>query len=98
MTVIDISRSLNLSLKDLSRTPKALVVEDGDTVVGVIVEDIRDAMFVISPNDIKATSDLAAPVQQKYIQGTALYRDQVLHILDLPLLLQSEEVVINEMV
>ncbi|NET33384.1 MAG: chemotaxis protein CheW [Cyanothece sp. SIO1E1] len=96
LTIVDIGQSLNLSLTNLSRTPKAIVIEFEDTLVGLVVEEIHDAAFSINPRDIKAISDPVFAVKREYFHGSISYHDQMIHILDLPTLLLSDELVVNE--
>ena len=98
LTIIDICKPLNFSLKNLSRRPKAIVVEVGSTAVGVVVEDVRDATFPINLNDIKNVSDIAFPTNHAYLHGIIPYDDQTMHILNLPNLLLSNELVVDEMI
>ena len=53
LTVVDISESLGFSPKTLSRQPKAVVVELDNALAAVIIEEIRDTLFDVNPNNIK---------------------------------------------
>lgn len=98
LTVVDIGKSLNLALKDLSRTPKAIVAEFGNTTVGIVVDDIREAMFAVYPRDIQEVSDPDLAMKRSYVEGAVPSNDQMINILDLPTLLQSNDLVVNEIV
>lgn len=95
LVVVDITRPLGLSLKSLPRAPKAIVVEFEDTLVAVIVEDIRDALFAADPNEIKELAGSSSK-EHNYAQGTIFYGNQAMKILDIPALLSSRELVVNE--
>ncbi|MEM9978478.1 MAG: chemotaxis protein CheW, partial [Cyanobacteria bacterium P01_D01_bin.2] len=82
--------------KSLPRKPKAVVLEFEDTLTVVIVEEVRDALFTVNPNDVKTVSDRNFAMRHTYIQGEAPYRDQMMYILDMPKLLSSNELVVNE--
>ena len=96
LTIVDISKSLGLSLKSLPRKPKAVVIEFEDTLTVVIVEEVRDALFAVNPNDVKTVSDRNFAIRRTYIQGEAPYGDETMYILDMPTLLSSNELVVNE--
>ena len=96
LTVIDVAKSLGLSLKAVPRLPKAIVVEFQETLTAIIVEDIRDALFAVNPNDIQDITDDSSSIVSNYVQGTVPYGEQPMQILDLPMLLNSNELVVNE--
>ncbi|MEM9003094.1 MAG: chemotaxis protein CheW [Cyanobacteria bacterium P01_F01_bin.86] len=98
LTVIDIGPFLDLELKDLSIAPKAIVAELENITVGILVQDIQEVMFSVNPRSIQSSAGSGLKVKSDYIQGVVSYKDQVMHILDLPALLQSSEIVVNEMV
>ena len=95
LTVIDVARSLELSLKSLPRTPKAIVVEFEDVLAAIIVEDIRDALFSVDPKDIKSMAN-SSSMGSTYVQGIVPYGDEPMQILDMPMLLNSNTLVVNE--
>ncbi|MEM8613224.1 MAG: chemotaxis protein CheW, partial [Cyanobacteria bacterium P01_H01_bin.105] len=95
LTVIDIARPLELSLKSLPRRPKAIVVELEDILTAIIVEDIRDALFSVDPNDIKSV-DNSSSMGNTYVQGIVPYGAEPMQILDIPMLLNSNALVVNE--
>ena len=98
LTVIDIGAPLDLALNDLSKTPKAIVAELENITIGIVVEEIREAMFAVRPRDIQEVTDPELVMKHDYIQGGVPSHDQMIHILDLPTLLQSNELVVSEMV
>lgn len=95
LTVIDIARPLELSLKSLPRRPKAIVVELEDILTAIIVEDIRDALFSVNPSDIKSV-DNSSSMGNTYVQGIVPYGAEPMQILDIPMLLNSNALVVNE--
>ncbi|MEM7796558.1 MAG: chemotaxis protein CheW [Cyanobacteria bacterium P01_C01_bin.118] len=91
LTILDISEPLGISPKPLTRKPKAVVIELEDTLTAIVVEEIRDALF-----DIKLNSIQPGQNQNNYLDGTVPYGTQMMNIINLPKLLNSEELVINE--
>lgn len=96
LTVIDVGQPLNLGSATLAKAPKAIVAEVDDMTIGIVVEDIRDAMFTITPRDIQDIVDPDFLTKRSYVQGAVAYNNQTMHLLDLATLLQSDELVINE--
>ncbi|MGF1524502.1 MAG: chemotaxis protein CheW [Leptolyngbyaceae cyanobacterium] len=98
LTIIDVGRALGLELNDLAIQPKAIVAELDDMTIGIIVEDIQDAMFTVNPRVIQGVSDPALARRHDYIQGAVPYEHQMVHILNLSALLKSDALVVNERV
>ena len=96
LTVIDIAKSLGLSLKEVPRVFKAIVIEFKNTLIAIIVENVRDALFSINPNDIQSIADAPSVKISTYVQGIVTYRDESMQVLDLTMLLDSDELVVNE--
>ncbi|ESA35686.1 hypothetical protein N836_10950 [Leptolyngbya sp. Heron Island J] len=96
LTVIDIAQLLGLPSKAIPRLPKAIVVEYQDILIAIFVEDIRDALFSANPSDIQEVADNSLSMGSTYVQGLVSYGEQVMQILDLPTLLGSSELVVNE--
>ncbi len=93
LTVIDISEPMGFPVKALPRNPKAVVVELDNTLVAVIIEEVRDALFEVNSNNIQM--DVTFPTRHNYVQGTVPYGEQMMQILDLPKLLHSDELIVN---
>ena len=96
LTVIDIAKSLGLPFKEVPRMFKAIVVECKNTLIAIIVEDVRDALFSANPNDIQAITNTSSNKIGPYIDGIVPYGEQIMQILDLPRLLDSDELMVNE--
>lgn len=93
LTVIDISEPLGFSSNTLARNPKAVVIELENILAAIVIDDVRDAMFEINLASIQQESTLS---RHSYVQGEVSYGAQKMHILDLPKLLHSDEVIVNE--
>jgi purine-binding chemotaxis protein CheW len=94
LTVVDISEPLGLPAKAVPKNPKAVVVELDNTLAAVIIEEVRDALFEVNSKKIQVDSTF--PTRHSYSQGTVPYGGQMMQILDLPKLLHSDELVVNE--
>ncbi|MGI8504859.1 MAG: chemotaxis protein CheW, partial [Hassallia sp.] len=89
LTLIDIRGLLNLPLMGMANASKAMVVEVEDIVVGVIVEEVCDVMFSLNPTEIRAMND-------KYLQGIAVYDEKIMSILDLPKMFLNGGLIVDE--
>ena len=99
LTVIDICQLLNLPLKALPRNPKAVVIELDNIPSVIVVDAIRDASFSINSQDIETSPETDSTsffMKDNYLQGSISYEGEMMHILDLPMLLQSNDLVVNE--
>lgn len=93
LTVIDIAEPMGFSSKALARNPKAVVIELENILVAIVIEDVQDAMFELNINNIERESRLS---HRSYVQGEVTYGDRKMYILDLPKLLHSDELIVNE--
>ncbi|NEQ55533.1 MAG: hypothetical protein F6K11_36365, partial [Leptolyngbya sp. SIO3F4] len=94
VTVVDISEPLGLSAKTLSKNLMTVVVELEGTLAAVIIEEIRDTLFELNPNNVETT--LNPLIKHSFIQGTTLYDEQTMQILDVPTFFHGNELVVNE--
>lgn len=96
LTLVDISKFLNLPSTSLSEGSKAMVVEVEGIAVGVIVEAVRDVMFFLDPLKIKATSCVVDPLNEEYLQGVASYQEEKMSIVDLPKIFLNGGLIVDE--
>ncbi|MBE9125621.1 MULTISPECIES: chemotaxis protein CheW [unclassified Coleofasciculus] len=98
LTLVDIRGLLNLPVTAMTASSKAMVVEIEGIVAGVMVETIRDAMFLLNSLEIKAVPTATYLMKDKYIQGAASYDKKKMGILDLPKLFQTAGLIVDEAV
>jgi purine-binding chemotaxis protein CheW len=102
LTIIDICKLLIPSILLTSRitTSKAMVIERNHLTVGLIVDEINDTMFALNQDDILPPSSInpSSEINEKYLQGLAVYRGKTLGILDISKLLSSSELIVDELV
>lgn len=94
LTLIDVREALNLPQQEKLNSLKAIVVEFDDIVAGILVDAVHDAMFLLNPQHLSTTSEM----QNHYLRGTTLYGSEVMGILNLPKLLSSAELQVDEAV
>ena len=86
LTLIDIRQPLNLGIKNNLPLAKAVVVEVGEIIVGIAVEEVFDVID-FSPEEIKPIPVAVNTTTAAYFQGMASYLGQPLNAIDLPKLL-----------
>lgn len=97
LTLVDIRNLLNLSQKDMGGKSQAIVVQVDDIVAGIKVEDVVDVMF-LNPQDVTSVPTALHALNNDYLQGTAPYSDKMMTILDLPKILLSTSLAVDEAV
>ncbi|KAM3101138.1 chemotaxis protein CheW [Phormidesmis sp. 146-12] len=86
LTLIDIKELLNQPLKTFVSPAKVMVIEVNSLVVGIVVDGIRDTMFLLNPRELSKISNAIESVPVDYLQGTVPYQERSLYIFDLPTL------------
>lgn len=95
LTLVDIRSALNIPLVSTTNGTKALVISIDDLVAGFPVDEVFDVMY-IHPSKI-TNLPVAVPVgNEDYLRGTAPYSEKMLTIIDLPKLLKSKLLAVNE--
>lgn len=95
LTLVDIRDMLHLSPAARAETTKVIVAAHGELVVGVVIEDLVDVV-TLDANDVVPVPSAVRSVSEKYYKGTARYHDIVMTILDMPRVLMSEDLIVNE--
>ncbi len=92
ITVIDLSRRLDLPSIGRSESTRIMVVEIGDSTVGMIVDSVSEVLR-LAENDIEDTPSLIdTEVHEKYLRGVGKSEDRLLILLDLNEVLSTEEI------
>ncbi len=93
VTLVDIRYLLNLPSGGPDAL-KAVVVEMGETLVGIAINEVFDVMNIRQQDLITARS--AATQNDKYVKGTAPYGGRMMTVLDLRKIFTDGELVVNE--
>lgn len=97
LTLVDISGILNLPLTRSEQGNKAIVARLDQLVAGITVDSVFDVVY-LRPADISPIPAAVHSLNDEYIRGVAPYQEQQMSILDLPKLLLSPELVVEESV
>ena len=95
LTLVDIRSVLQVPSVGVGSTAKAMVVHLNDLLVGVLVDDVFEVMYLRASDMTTVPAALQAE-SKEYLKGTAPYDGKMLSILDVPKLLASEDLVVNE--
>lgn len=96
LTLVDICQFLNLPPMGMPDGSKAAIVEVEGIVAGVMVEEVRDAMFFLNPLEIRAIPRAIYSINYEYFQGVAEYQEEAIAILDLPKIFLNGGLIVDE--
>lgn len=97
LTFIDIRTALKMAASKEKNCKKGFVVTNNELIVGVVVDDICDVIY-ISPKKITAVPSAIQLEDKKYLKGSIYYKENMLTLLDLQNILIDGSVVVNEQV
>jgi purine-binding chemotaxis protein CheW len=95
VTLVDIRNVLNLPSTPISVGSPAVVVQVDDIVAGLPVDRVLE-MASLNSTDMTPSSGILSDYSEQYLQGTALFQEKRLKVLDLPKLFMRGELVVNE--
>jgi len=98
VTLVDIRPVLKLPLTPITRSSKALIVEVEEILAGVIVENVRESMFLLNPLQIIAVTPETASTNPDYLQGEAVYTEKMISILDVPKIFLTGGLIVEQAV
>lgn len=94
MTLVDIRNVLNMSA-DTKSLSKTVVVEMKDLVVGIVVDEILDIIY-LNLSDMATIPVALNSANREYLQGTAFYDEKIIAVLNLQKLLTKGGVFVDE--
>lgn len=97
LTLIDICGFLNLSPMGIAEGLQAMVIEVQGIVIGIIVEQVRDVLF-INPKDLTEIPTALQGVNEEYLQGATKYSQKMLTQLNLAKILWDGHLLVDEAV
>lgn len=95
LTLIDVRKVLNLPSSVSFDRLRTIVIEVEEVMAGILVDEVYDAMFLL---DSQNCEDPAPLMQNEYVQSTTRYERQTMSLLNLPKLLLSPELLVDEAV
>jgi purine-binding chemotaxis protein CheW len=101
LTIVDIRKSLDIPVLEISVPCKVIVVEIKDAVVGIRVDRIVDATFLLNVQEMILATNVLSDLRNAYLRGTVPYQgnsQQPINVLDLSKLLLKSGLVVDERV
>lgn len=95
VTLIDIRRALHMQVDGQNPTSKAIVVHIDDLVMGIPVERVFDVLY-LQKSDIKPNPMATSEGDRDYLQGTVLYQEKMMGILNLSKIFAEGNLSVNE--
>jgi purine-binding chemotaxis protein CheW len=95
LTVVDIRKVLQMPVGEAAPSAKVMVVPLGDALVGVLIDQVVNVLDIGSSNlcplpvCLKSTKD-------SYLKGGIPYQEKILALLDVPAILSSGGLTVNE--
>lgn len=96
LTLLDVRGALNLP-QDSECGNKVVVAHFGVSVVGLVVDQVHDVVY-LHADELRATPQALSDDHFAEVKGTAMYKGQMMTILDLSVLLARKEWIVNETV
>jgi purine-binding chemotaxis protein CheW len=73
-------------------------VEVEEILAGVIVDDVRESMFLLNPLQIIAVTPETISINSDYLQGEAVYAEKMMSILDVPKIFLNGGLIVEQAV
>ncbi|MFQ5398227.1 MAG: chemotaxis protein CheW [Anaerolineae bacterium] len=97
LTIVDIRGILQLPTSGRPPMGKIVAVRMGEMLVGVPVDEVLEIIY-LRPSDMTSLPAAVHSTGDNHINGLAPYGQKMLSILDLPRILTSETLIVNEKV
>lgn len=94
LTLVDIRNVLNMSA-DTKSLSKAIVVEIEDLVVGIVVDEILNIIY-LNMAELATIPAALNSANREYLQATAFYEEKIIAVLNLQKILTKGGVVVDE--
>ncbi|NER33568.1 MAG: chemotaxis protein CheW [Oscillatoria sp. SIO1A7] len=96
VTLVDIRGVLNMPIANLGQTPSAAIVSVDDIVAGVMIDEVRDVMYLHPSQLTPMPAAVHSAANEEYLRGTAPYGERMMSLLDIGKMLLRGELEINE--
>lgn len=92
IVILSLAKKLNLQQKDSDKDTRIVIIEIGDTVVGMIVDSVEEVLRVTT-DKISATPDMISKdINQEYLQGVCILDKRLIILLDLTKLVSTKDI------
>jgi purine-binding chemotaxis protein CheW len=95
VTLVDIRNALDLPTPPIHVGAQVVVVQVDDIVAGLPVDRVLE-MAYLNSDELSHFPSVSSEFGEQYLQGTALFEEKLLKVLDLPKLFTEGGLVVNE--
>lgn len=92
IVVIDLNIRLGFSPKESDELSRIIIVEVGDTVIGMLVNSVKEVMRLPSSSIEPTPEMIKSKINAEYLKGVGKLEDRLLILLNLAKVLGEEEV------
>jgi len=92
IVVIDLNIRLGFSPKESDELSRIIIVEVGDTVIGMLVNSVKEVMRLPSSSIEPTPEIIKSKINAEYLKGVGKQEDRLLILLNLAKVLGEEEV------
>ena len=91
ITVVDLAKRFSLETQGQTENSRIMVVEVGESTVGMIVDSVSEVIRLPSANIEKTPALIETSIHERYITGVGKVEDRLLILLDLNEVLTQDE-------
>lgn len=91
LALIDLALRLGLPHRDPTAASVVVVVESGDTVVGLLVDAVSD-IITITDDMRQTTPEIGDSISRAYVECLVMINERIIGILSLPAVIPKEQV------
>ncbi len=91
IVIIDLSKKLNLPIKERNKDSRIIVIEVNSNTIGMIVDGCNEVLR-ISGSQIESAPDIIKKkISQEYLEGVGILKDRLIILLDLAKVVGDKE-------
>lgn len=89
-TVFNLRKRFNMPNKDFDENTKIIMANSGGSIIGLIVDEVKEIVRV-DEKDMESAPKVLEDLNRKYITGVAKVGERIIMLLDLAIVLMSDE-------
>ena len=89
-TVFNLRKRFNMPAKDFDENTKIIMANTGDAIIGLIVDEVKEIVRV-DDKDIESAPKVLQDLKRKYITGVAKVEERIIMLLDLVIVLMTDD-------
>lgn len=89
-TVFNLRKRFNMPAKNFDENTKIIMANTGDSIIGLIVDEVKEIIRV-DDKDIENAPKVLEDLKRKYINGVAKVNERIILLLDLVVVLMTDD-------